>query len=131
MKIVETKKVNGIRIQKAYKEVVESEPTGSKKAKARYEIENNVFDLRDSVADNAKMISLLTSLVSRIWSIIPDDQKDNLSDEEKQVIDYVIDKFDNTETWADVQFAKEGLTFADKLLERQNQVGSIIKGIYG
>ena len=131
MKIVETKKVNGIRIQKAYKEVVESEPTGSKKAKARYEIENNVFDLRDSVADNAKMISLLTSLVSRIWSIIPDDQKDNLSDEEKQVIDYVIDKFDNTETWADVQFKKEGLTFADKLLERQSQVGSIIKGIYG
>ena len=130
MKYDRVYKRDGLRVRANYIERIDTEPKNDKKSEARYLIENEVFDIRDSVADNAKMISLLVSFVERIWSIIPNDQKDNLSDEDRQAIDYVTDKFKDTLTWADIQWQKEGIGFADKLLERQSQVGSIIKKVY-
>jgi len=130
MKYDKVYKRDGLRVRANYIERIGTEPKNDKKSEARYLIENEVFDIRDSVADNAKMISLLVSFVERIWSIIPDDQKDNLSDEDRQAIDYVTGKFKDTVTWADIQWQEEGIGFADKLLDRQAQVGYIIKKVY-
>lgn len=123
-------KREGLRVRAYYKEKVDETLKIDKKSQARYLIENEVFDIRDSVADNAKMISLLVSFIERIWSITPDDQKDNLSDEDRQAIEYVIGKFKETITWADIQWQQEGIGFADRLLERQGKIGEIIKKVY-
>jgi len=123
-------KREGLRVRAYYKEKVDEALKTDKKAQARYLIENEVFDIRDSVADNAKMISLLVSFIERIWSITPDDQKDNLSDEDREAIEYVIGKFKETITWADIQWQQEGIGFADRLLERQGKIGEIIKKVY-
>ena len=116
-------------ISKGIKKVPDAEtiPTRDKKIVARKEIEENVFDLEDSVADNAKMLSLLITVISRIYSALSDDTKDNLSDTDRDVIEYTFDKFANTETRADVQFAKEGPLMIDKLMSRQAEIGAIVK----
>ena len=108
--------------------VVEEVPTTFKGKKyfKRKEINEKVFDEADSIADNAKMISLMFSVVSRIWQIIPQEQKDTLEDSEVQVIDETIQKFRNTTTWADRLFAEEGTGLVDRLFARQEEIGNIM-----
>jgi len=131
MKRIKTIKTRGMIQEPAYIEVLDSEPKVGKKQEARYKIHNEVFDLEDSVADNAKMISLLTTMISRLWEIQTDSQKNNLSDADKTAIDYVVSEFEATTTWADIQWTKKGIGFADTLIKRQARIGSIIKNIYG
>jgi len=97
-----------------------------KKGLVRYEIHKQVFDIYDSVADNAKMISLLFSLVSRIWSVMPNTQKSKLSQDEVDMINYVVNKFKEIRTRADVEFEKEGMNLIDRLMERQKKIGEIV-----
>ena len=97
------------------------------KGKWRYRIHQEVFDLYDSVADNAKMISLLFSVLTRIWQALPDDIKSNISEEDKTVIDYAINKFKNTTTRADQEFSIQGEEFINKLMERQAKIAEIIQ----
>jgi len=131
MKRIKTIKTSGMIQEPAYITVLDSEPKVGKKEEARYKIQEEVFDLNDSVADNAKMISLLTTMVSRLWDIQTDSQKNKLSDTDKAAIDYVVGKFEATTTWADIQWAKKGIGFADTLIKRQARIGSIIKKVYG
>ena len=131
MKYVETVKSDGLRVQKAYKEVVLDEPLTSKKAKARYEIENNIFDIRDSVADNAKMISLLFSMVYRMYEAMPEEYKQNLSEQDRQMIEFAINEFKNVQTWGDIKIQKEGTNAISSLMQRQDKVGQVIKQVYG
>ena len=65
--------------------------------------------------------------MERIYSIIPDSEKDNLSDEDRTLIEYTFNKFESIQTRADVQFATEGITTIDKLLNRQAKIGDIVK----
>jgi len=111
-----------------FTKVVVEEPTyfHGKKGLARYKIHKQVFDIYDSVADNAKMISLLFSLVSRIWSVMPNTQKNKLSQDEVDMINYVVNKFKEIRTRADVEFEKEGMNLIDKLMERQKKIGEIV-----
>jgi hypothetical protein len=111
-----------------YKKVVEEEPSYfiGKKGQWRYQIHKEVFDLYDSVADNAKMISLLFTLLSRIWDALPDDIKSNISDEDRQIIEYAFEKFHNIKTRADIQFQEEGTKLIDKLMDRQAKIGEIV-----
>ena len=101
----------------------------AKKGKQRKAIEENVFDLNDSVADNAKMISLLMSLFTRIWEIIPQDQKNSLTEAEILVMQNSIDLFKNTTTWADRLFETEGMAFVEKLYKRQEAIGELCSNV--
>ena len=130
-KYVESFERSGVLITKKIKEIPDEKQIDYKKGLARKKIEEEVFDIQDSVADNAKMISLLTSVVRTLWEIIPDENKKVLPDDAKQAIEYVMGKFKETTTWADIKWAQEGIGFADKLLERQGNIGKIIKEVYG
>jgi len=97
-----------------------------RKADIRFRIHHQVFDLYDSVADNAKMISLIFSILMRIWEALPDDIKSNIDEADVQLIDYAFTKFKNIRTRADVQFEKEGVGLIDKLMTRQDKIGKIV-----
>ena len=120
-------KIDGALRTPAVREVP-SEPSTTEKAKQRLRIQNEVFDLEDSVADNDKIISLLLTMNSRLYDVIPEEQKAALSAEDRQMIEYTLGLFKTTETRADTQFAEEGMVIVDKILARQGQISSIIKG---
>lgn len=121
------KEVRKNLFKKAYKEEL-NEPDSSLKAKQRYKIEKQVFDTQDSVADNAKMISLMITLLSRFYDSFTDTQKNRIPQEDKALIEYLFSKFAETNTRADVQFSQEGgQTMVDKLLDRQAKIGEIVK----
>lgn len=112
---------------KGVKQVLDDTVKTDKKSQVRYRIENEVFDLEDSVADNAKMISLLITLVSRMYDTYTTTQKNRLSTADRQLIEYTFGVFANTETRGDVQFTQEGSAMIDKILTRQASVGVIVK----
>ena len=118
----------GALLSKGVQEVQDSEIKRSKKDLSRLDIQDTVFDNADSIADNAKMISLLLTTISRMYDIMEDTQKDKLSTDDRNMIEYTFSKFASTNTRADIQFATEGVTFIDKLLNRQAQIGAIIGG---
>jgi hypothetical protein len=116
-----------------FKKVVKEEPSEmhlNKKTYARYIINEDVFDLHDSVADNAKAISLIFSLLRRIYENLPDDIKDNIPEEDRQIIEYAFEKHKSIKTRADVQFIEEGVKMIDKIFDRQKKIGEIIANIY-
>ncbi len=118
---------NGILYKTAYEEKL-TNPKYDKKTIQRYKIQNEVFDLEDSVADNAKWLSILTTLMSRIYDILDDDQKAKLLDTDKQSMDYLFGVFANTDTRADVQFQAEGFTgVVERILSRQQNIGNIVR----
>jgi hypothetical protein len=120
----ETTIQKGNLIKKAVVEILDDEPKVQKKFQYRKAITEEVFDLHDSVADNAKMISLMISLFKRLYEV--NFNKDNLADADKAVADYVFQRFGEIKTRADVQFQKEGPAMIDKLLNRQGKIGEII-----
>jgi len=128
MRHVKKIRKTGKRMYKvSYLAVPESKELPYYKGVIRNTIQEEVFDIEDSVADNAKMISLLTSVVMRMWKVMPQDQKDLMDSEDVAVIDYFATAFDGVETNADKKFAVEGTNMIDKLLERQAEVGSIVE----
>jgi len=120
-------KQKGMLVTKAVKAVMDDTPKTDKKYRVRKEINEKVFDLDDSVADNSKMISLLTTVLSRIYDVLPDTEKDNLNADDRAMIEYMFSKFKTTNTRADVQFATEGVSLIDKLLDRQADIGTIVQ----
>lgn len=111
-------------------EVQDSDIKTDMKSLSRLEIQNTVFDNSDSIADNAKMISLMMTTMTRFYSMFTEDQKATLSPEDRGMIEYTFNKFATTNTRADVQFSIEGIALVDKLLDRQADIGSIIKETY-
>ena len=94
---------------------------------ARLKIEKEVFDVEDSVADTAKWLSLLTSLVSRIYLIVPEEQKATLSANDRQLIEYAFSKFATTTTLADAELRDNPIGFINKVLDRQAAVKLIVR----
>ena len=129
MKYIKTTKQNGMVIDPAIKNIVDSEPKTDKKSKLRYEIQEEVFDLSDSVADNAKLISLMFAMSVAMYNALSDDTKNNIPDDVKAKIEYAITKFGSIETWGQIQLNTEGNEAIDKLLDRQAKIGDIIKGL--
>lgn len=127
MKYTDTTLQKGLLVKKAVVETIDTEPKTSKKAHVRKQINEEVFDLEDSVADNAKMISLLISVLSRIYNSLDETIKDNMSAEDRALVDMTFNKFSTIHTRADVQFAQEGPDMIDKLLNRQGAIGDILK----
>ena len=94
------------------------------KAFKRLKIQNEVYDDKDAIADNAKMISLLTSLVSTMYDTFSDEQKEKIPKEQKQLIEYTFSKFKETTTLADKKLAKKGTKFIDGLMDTQSKIAS-------
>ncbi len=118
--------VRGALRSPAVREVINTDKKIDKKNLQRYTIQNEVFDLEDSVADNAKMIALLMKLCSRFYDTFTDTQKARLSAEDKTLIEYTFSKHLETETRGDVQLANEGTEMIDRVFDRQAQVSTII-----
>ena len=113
-----------------FKIVAEEKPSITaigRKAKWRYRIEKEVFDIYDSVADNAKMISLIFSLMYRLYNALPEEIKQKLDPRDRQIIEYAFEKYRSIKTRADVQFQQEGVKMIDKLMDRQNKIARIIE----
>ena len=121
-------KIRGALRTPAVTEVPDTELKVDKKSKHRLAIQEQVFDNADSIADNAKIASLLLTVISRIYDIIPSSQKDNLDQNDRDMIEYTFNKFANTNTRADIQFATEGLALVDRLLDRQAAICAITGG---
>ena len=107
----------------AIKKELDTTPKTDKKSFQRERISNEVFDLEDSVADNAKMISLLMSMIARLYPLI---DTTTLATADKALIDGVLAEFAVTNTRADVQLAVEGSAMVSKILGRQAAVGAIV-----
>ena len=105
------------------------EPSRDNKLRIRKNIEEEVFDIEDSVADNAKMISLLLSMVMRIYEVLPEDSLNSLSPQDKAIIEGTLGKFKVTETSADLKVKSEGMPFIYNILDRQAAVSKIIKEV--
>lgn len=116
---------NGL-FKRGYVNVQDTNIKTDKKSEIRYKIEQEVFDLEDSVADNAKMISLIISVLYRVYDIIPEEQKKLMTDEDKSIIEAVFSNFKNISTRADVQFKQEGVEMVSRILDRQHKIGTII-----
>jgi len=129
-KIKETIKTTGIRVQRAYTEVLDSEAKTGKKYEARSKIENEIFDFRDSIADNSKFISLIFAMGAEIYDVLTDSQKNNIPEATRDVIEFAIKEYRATETWGDLQLKSEGTEAIKKLLGRQTKIANVIKDIY-
>lgn len=129
--IKETTITNGLRVRKAYVEDLDKEPRTDKKSKVKYQIQEQVYSaLADSVADNAKLISLVFAMGATLYEALPDSSKNNIPADAKSKIEYAINKYHSIETWGDIQLAKEGTDAINKLLDRQAKIGSIVREIY-
>ena len=118
-------KREGMLAQKAIKKTYKEEVRTDKKAFIRKEIADQVFDDQDAIADNAKMISLLITVVSRLYDVMDDSSKALLDANDKAMIEYTFNKFKTVNTRADVQFATEGIALVDRLMDRQGTIGTI------
>jgi len=129
---IEKKQVKPFMFKRVIKEIPDEKPYGHKKYQLRYRVNEEVFDLHDSVADNAKMISLIFALLSRIWEeAIPNEIKDKMDKETREMIEYAFSKYHSIQTRADVEFLINGKELIDKLMDRQDKIGKLFKEIYG
>jgi len=107
-------------------ETLNKEIKTEKKYLNRKKIQDEVFDDSDSIADNAKMISLLLTVISRMYDIMPIEQKNLLKADDKVMIEYAFDKFRTTNTRADTLYAQKGNSLIDTLMKRQSDINLII-----
>ncbi len=124
--IVEKVSKDGVVFKRQVTEVNTSVPA-NKKSLARVKINEQVFDIHDSIADTTKWLSLLSSMVARIYLAMPEEQKATMPVPERQMIEYAFSKFMGATTRADVQFEQEGIAMIDKLFERQTKIAEIVK----
>ena len=92
-------------------------------------INNEVRSIEDSVADLAKMNSLLFSCISAMYGTMSDSAKGKMDVETKTIIDYSVDKFNTTKTRGNQQLMEEGTDLVDKLFEREEKIADIIESV--
>jgi len=73
------------------------------------------------------MISLIFSLMYRLYNALPEEIKQKLDPRDRQIIEYAFEKYRSIKTRADVQFQQEGVKMIDKLMDRQNKIARIIE----
>jgi len=101
----------------------------NKKRLIAYDRDTSVRDVNDSIADVAKMVSLSFSIISELWDLVPDADKENIDGAKKDVIDYSVTKFKEIQTRADRQLSKEGTNLVDKLFNREVAIADVIDNI--
>jgi len=122
----QTKVVQGKKVYKGVVEQLNTNPSKTVKSNNRFKIQEEVFDIEDSVADNAKMISLLMTTLSRVYGVLDESQKDAIPAADKSLMEAMFAKFETTQTNADNMVALEGLTGMERLLNRQGKIGQIL-----
>jgi len=129
---IEKKQVKPFMFKKVIKEIPDEKPYSHKKYQLRYKINEEVFDIHDSVADNAKAISLIFAMLSRIYNALPASTKNKIPAEDRAMIEYAFQKYHSIQTRADVEFALgSGKELVDKIMDRQDKIGKLFKEIYG
>jgi len=88
--------------------------------------DKNVRSSEDSIADLAKMNSLLFSMVSSIYGTLSATAKSKIPVAEKGLIDYAITTFSTVQTRADRQLLTEGTALIDKLFKRETDIADIV-----
>ncbi len=121
-----TVQISDFLFERGVVEVVDKTPKKDKKSLNRLDIQENVFDNPDAIADNSKMISLIMSMLMRMWAVMPDEQKELMSEQDKAMLDQTFAMFDDTITSADVAFSEEGMELVNRLLTRQGDIASIL-----
>lgn len=127
MAFQDTKVKKGNVYKKAVREIVDTTPKTDKKHLSRKRVDQEVFDIYDSVADNAKWASLLTGFVIRIYNALPEETKASLDPTDRQMIEALSAEFLATPTRLDTQLQEEGYSVIDRMLDRQRQVAEIVK----
>jgi len=90
------------------------------------ERDKEIRNSEDTLADLAKMNSLLFSMVAAIYSTLSTTAKAKLPVAERGVIDYAITKFTAMQTRGDRQLAKEGTALIDKLFDREEAIANLV-----
>lgn len=109
--------------------VTSSIPWDVTKRLIAYERDQKIRNQEDSIADLAKMNSLLFSMVSAMYTAGTTTMKSNIPAETRGIIEHAITKFSETQTRADRQLAEEGAALIDKLFDREVQIADIIDNI--
>jgi len=127
MKYKEIIEQQGILFKRKYKQELDS-ISNLKKGKARERINTELFDVEDSLADTTKMLFLVIAMLKRLYDVNFDITQ--LSQDDKDMIEYALNKYSEITTWLDVKFNEEGIALIDKLADRQNNLANIIKEVY-
>jgi len=127
MKYKETIEKQGLLFKRKYKQELDS-ISDTKKGKARKRINSELFDIEDSLADTTKMLFLVIAMLKRLYDVNFD--VNQLSQNDKDMIEYALNKYSEITTWLDVKINKEGITLIDKLANRQNNLANIIEEVY-
>lgn len=123
LKVYRGEETEAVRPEPA--EDVKISPEDIKKLIA-HERDSKVRNSEDTLADLAKMNSLLFSTVGSIYGTLTATAKDKIDADTRAVIEYSISKFADTQTRADRQLAEEGTELVDKLFSREVQIADII-----
>ena len=123
----EVNKVDGALISKAIIPVLDTRPQRGKKITARKKISEQVFGLDDSVADNAKLIAVLTNCVSEMYRVMPSGTKAKLSNEAKEILEVISENYDFSKTIVGKKASKQGFVETIKaLFGRQEKIAEIV-----
>lgn len=101
------------------------------KGEARNSIEALGIDTLDSLADTSKMISIGLSFIATIYEVLTDEQKNAIPAEKRALIEFGINAFKETNTWADLQLANEGTAMITRILERQKHIALAVAAANG
>jgi len=89
-------------------------------------IDSDVRNPSDTLADLAKMNSLLFSMVGAIYSTLTPTAVGKIPAADKAVIDYAMARFQAVQTRGDRQLATEGTKLIDKLFDREVAIADIV-----
>ena len=136
MKLEKTIERKGFLRKVTYKEVPETNIPGSSKYVIRENIKTKVYDTDDAIADAYKLILGNTSLVFRLLNIIQElaEATDNqdivnkyIPEEELSQLQQLFEKYRNTKTVFDIKLKEEGMSFFNRIIDRQGKVADIIE----
>ena len=113
----------GMRHRNVY--VEEPNKIEFRKGKIRKEIEKQVSDRDDLIADLFKLSFLTISALKHIYEVV---DKDKIEPEVKELLDYSFNKYTNTKTILDLYLGSGDTSFIDRILERQEKITNIVKG---
>ena len=128
-KIEKTKIIKDGVYHKRYREVLAEAGPTDKKAAMREKIDHNVFDVYDSVADNAKWAAILTTAISIMYTALDADTKARMDPRQKALMDMLVSTYAATKTRFEIQYEEEGIGLILKMLERQKAVGDIVAAV--
>jgi len=113
--------------------VVYENSNGVRVSKSKGEIRNALvaagIDPEDVLADISNSLSLMISLTSRMYGVMPEEQKANLLPADRTLIEYVFKKHLETNTTADLKLSSEGTTMIDNIFTRWSTITNIVNSI--